>query len=139
LIWLCGGESRRDRALFARLMAEYARQRRCVRRAARGFSPAVRFVMLRQKAGADRVWSNGWKRTLGFFRREQERRRKTMPQKTDGRNAMCRRNESFFEKNGKKQGISCAKFFAIAFMRRLMYCIMVVCARRDSLQTLDEK
>ena len=51
-----------------------------------------------------------------------------MAGKTDGRDAKRRRNEGFFTKNGRKQGVFPAKFFEIAFVRRLMYCSMVVYA-----------
>ena len=61
-----------------------------------------------------------------------------MPQKSDGRDGKHHRKESFFQKNGKKQGIFYAKVFAIAFVRRLMYCIMVICAACDTAaQILD--
>ena len=74
---------------------------------------------------------------MRFFQPQLNAGRKTMPEKNDGRNAMGRRNESFFEKNGRKQGIFCANFLAIAFARRLMYCIMAVCARCHTAQALD--
>jgi len=81
LIWLCGGESRRNRAaFFACLMAEYASDRRCVRAAAGGFSPAMRRVMPRAKARRALVFHIMLESGARFFEQKAAPPWKTMPQ-----------------------------------------------------------
>jgi hypothetical protein len=120
---------------FTRLMAEYARRRRCVRRAAEGFSPRGRLNMLRRKDRRELNFAHTLESGARSFQVWTDAVRKIVPEKNNGRIAMYRRNESFFEKNGRKQGIFFTKFFEIAFARGLMYCIMVVCATRHAART----
>jgi len=110
---------------FACLMAEYACPGRCVRTAVQGFFPAWARSMPGRKDRRALHSAAELERDARLFQARQACARKIMPEKNAGRNAMRRRNESFYQKNGRKQGFCCAKFFAIAFARRLMYCIMV--------------
>jgi len=73
-----------------------------------------------------------------FFQYEQPLRWGRLPGRFDGRNASGNRNESFFAKNGRKQGFLSAKFFAIAFERLLVYGIMVMCAGRKLRRTMKK-
>ncbi|MBE5799530.1 MAG: hypothetical protein E7321_06225 [Clostridiales bacterium] len=78
-----------------------------------------------QKPGGRLFFILCWKAARVSLSKKRLRRGRQCHKKTDGSDASGNKNESFYPKNGRKQGISRAEFFAIAFARPLVYCIMV--------------
>jgi len=123
--WLCGGDPAGTGGIWNRLMAEYAGRGRYVRAAAQGFSPEAGMGMLRKKARREHEFRFLLESRTPFSRRAKGGKVGFFRLIFSGKRRGVCRNESFSGKNRRNKGNSSAEFFAIAFLRRLLYCIMV--------------